>query len=175
MNEGIIFEKKCIVKLQQLGFTDVQGTPITDYGADIIAYHKGAKYIFQCKYCKQKQGVSAVQEILTAKQFYQADKCAVISHSGYTNQAYRLAKPNFILLISEEELFNSNNIDSLFVDGIMQMQSITPITHNYDIIKEFEMTKQRLGHTPALSDLDKTLRYKINKQYKPKNGLTKNG
>ena len=166
MNKGIIFENKCIVKLQQLGFTDVQETPITDYGADIVAYYKGVKYIFQCKYCKQKQGVSAVQEILTAKQFYQADRCAVVSRSGYTNQAYKLAKPNFILLISEEELFNSNEIHSLFIDSINQMQSIKPITHNYDIIQEFERTKQALGHTPTLPELDKTLRYRINKQYK---------
>lgn len=166
MNEGIIFEKKCIVKLQQLGFTDVQDTPITDYGADIIAFYNGVKYIFQCKYCKQKQGVSAVQEILTAKQFYQADKCAVISHTGYTNQAYRLAKPNFILLISEDELFCADSINSLLVGGICQMQSVTPITHDYNIIQEFEKTKQALGHTPTLPELDKTLRYRINKQYK---------
>ena len=114
MNEGILFEQRCVEKLNKLGFTNVKSTPITDYGADIIAYSDGIKYIFQCKYCKQKQGVSAVQEVLTAKHFYQAHRCAVISHSGYTRQAYNLAKPNFILLITETELFRAQSIDLLF-------------------------------------------------------------
>ena len=165
MNDGILFEQRCIEKLKQLGFNKVQATPITDYGADIVAYYNGAKYIFQCKYWKHKQGVSAVQEVLAAKQFYQADRCAVISHAGYTDQAYKLAKPNFILLINEEVLFQANDIGSLFVDELTNMQSVKPITHNYDVIKEFELIKHRLGYVPTLSELDKTLRYKINKQY----------
>ena len=137
MNEGILFEQKCIKKLRILGFNNVQATPITDYGADIIAYSDGIKYIFQCKYCKQKQGVSAVQEILTAKHFYQAQRCAVISHSGYTKQAYNLAKPNFILLITETELFSTQSIDSLFTGGIAHLNTAKPVIHDYDIIKEF--------------------------------------
>lgn len=166
MNEGIIFEQHCIAKLKLLGFDNVQSTPITDYGADIIAYNDGVKYIFQCKYCKQKQGVSAVQEILTAKHFYQAHRCAVISHSGYTRQAYNLAKPNFILLITETELFNARDFDSLFTSGIESLNTAQPIIHDYDIIAEFNAAKHLLGRIPTLPELDKSLRYRINKQYK---------
>lgn len=166
MNEGIVFERRCIEKLQQLGFVNVQATPITDYGADIIAYNDGIKCIFQCKYCKQKQGVSAVQEILTAKHFYQAHKCAVISRSGYTRQAYNLAKPNFILLITETELFSARSIDSLFADGIELLNAAKPIVYDYDIITEFNAIKHSLGRTPTWPELDKSLRYRINKQYK---------
>lgn len=166
MNEGILFEQRCVEKLNKLGFDNVQSTPITDYGADIIAFSNGIKYIFQCKYCKQKQGVSAVQEILTAKHFYQADKCVVISHSGYTKRAYNLAKPNFILLITEPELFKAISIESLFTNSIEYLGSVRPIIHDYDIITEFNIAKDSLGRTPSLPELDKSLRYKIRKQYK---------
>lgn len=166
MNEGILFEQRCVEKLNKLGFDNVQSTPITDYGADIIAYSDGIKYIFQCKYCKQKQGVSAVQEILTAKHFYQAQRCAVISHSGYTKQAYNLAKPNFILLITETELFSTQSIDSLFTGGIAHLNTAKPVIHDYDIITEFNEIKNSLGRTPSLPELDKGLRYRIRKQYK---------
>ena len=166
MNEGILFEQRCVEKLNKLGFTNVKSTPITDYGADIIAYSDGIKYIFQCKYCKQKQGVSAVQEVLTAKHFYQAHRCAVISHSGYTRQAYNLAKPNFILLITETELFRAQSIDLLFAGGIEHLKVTKPVIHDYDIITEFNEIKNSLGRTPSLPELDKSLRYRINKQYK---------
>lgn len=166
MNEGILFEQRCIEKLNKLGFDNVQSTPITDYGADIIAFRDGVKYIFQCKYCKQKQGVSAVQEILTAKHFYQAHRCAVISHSGYTRQAYNLAKPNFILLITGTEFFNAKDFEALFARGVELLGTAKLVIHDYDIISEFNEIKNSLGRTPTLPELDKSLRYRINKQYK---------
>ncbi len=163
MNIGIEFEQKCIAKLREIGFENVSGTPITDYGADIIAYRQNIKYIFQCKYVKVKQGVEAVQEIMTAKHFYSADKCAVISHSGFTRQAYNLAKPNLVSLIDEGTLFYATNIDTLADDIFSVANYVTD--HDYDVIQEFEKTKRKYGRTPILPELDKTLRYKIYKNY----------
>lgn len=163
MNIGIEFEQRCIDKLREIGFENVSGTPITDYGADIIAYRQNIKYIFQCKYVKTKQGVDAVQEIMTARNFYSADKCAVISHSGFTRQAYNLAKPNLVSLIDEETLFSASNIDALAEDIFSVVNYVTD--HDYDIIQAFESTKKKYGRTPTLPELDKTLRYKINKTY----------
>lgn len=163
MNIGIEFEQKCIAKLRELGFENVSGTPITDYGADIIAYRQGVKYIFQCKYVKTKQGGNAVQEIMSAKFFYKADKCAVISHSGFTPQAYNLAKPNLVSLINEETLFAATDIDTLAEDIFSVVKQV--VDHDYDIIQWFEKTKAEYGRTPCLLELDKTLRYKIKKKY----------
>lgn len=163
MNIGIEFEQRCIAKLREIGFENVFGTPINDYGADIIAYRQNVKYIFQCKYVKSKQGVEAVQEIMTARNFYSADKCVVISHSGFTRQAYNLAKPNLVSLIDEETLFSATNVDTLTDDIFSVAQYV--IDHDYDIIQEFEKTKKIYGRTPILSELDKTLRYKIKKKY----------
>lgn len=163
MNIGIEFEQKCIAKLREIGFENVSGTPNTDYGADIIAYRQNVKYIFQCKYVKVKQGVEAVQEIMTARYFYSADKCAVISHSGFTRQAYNLAKPNLVSLIDERTLFSATNIDTLADDIFSVANYVTD--HDYDIIQEYEKTKKKYGRTPTLPELDKTLRYKIYKKY----------
>lgn len=84
MNIGIQFEQECIKRLKLLGFENVMGTPINDYGADIVAFYNNDKYIFQCKYHQRKQGVSSIQEVLAAKLYYDAHKCVVISHIGFT-------------------------------------------------------------------------------------------
>lgn len=142
MNIGIEFEQRCIAKLREIGFENVSGTSINDYGADIIAYRKNIKYIFQCKYVKAKQGVKAIQEIMTARLFYSADKCAVISHSGFTRQEYNLAKPNLVSLIDEATLFSATNIATLADDMLSMANYVTD--YDYDIIQEFEKTKKNM-------------------------------
>lgn len=83
-------------------------------------------------FVKTKQGVNAVQEIMSAKFFYKADKCAVISHSGFTPQAYNLAKPNLVSLINEETLFAATHIDTLAEDIFSVVTQA--VDHDYDII-----------------------------------------
>lgn len=165
MNIGIEFENRCIAKLREIGFENVSGTSNNDYGADIVAYHKNIKYIFQCKYHQAKQGVKAVQQVMAARLLYSANKCVVISHSGFSRQAYILAKSDLVSLIDEETLFAATDIDS-FVKELSVGSFINHIKeHDYDIIKEFEKAKEQYGRTPTLPELDKTLRYKINHVY----------
>ena len=167
MNKGIEFEQKCISKLTELGFDNISSTPTsTDYGVDIIAYHNNLKYIFQCKDWKKKPGEVAVREILAAKQLFKADRCAVISNTGFTEQAYRLAKPNFILLITGNDFFNAVSLSDLFNENMASTSNHILVNHDYNIISEFEQLKNQLGHTPTLDELGKTLRYKIRNQYK---------
>lgn len=167
MNKGVLFEQQCIEKLVQIGFERVSPTPeSTDYGVDIIAYHHNLKYIFQCKDWKKRPGESAVREILAAKQLFEANRCVVISKTGFTEPAYKLAKPNFIILIKGDDLFNAVNIFDLFEKSFEPIQEVVPINHNYSIIYEFEKLKIQLGDTPSLDELGKSLRYQIKKQYK---------
>lgn len=161
VNKGLAFEKKCLEKLQELGFNALL-TKHTDYGADIVASDGNIKYVFQCKYVKSKQGVSSVQEVLTAKHFYNANICGVISESGFTIQAYQLAKPNFIYLLTSNEFFNlqdKNKLVSVSIDKLSQ------VSFNYDIIKAYENLKEQIKQTPTWAQLDKTLRYQIKKEY----------
>lgn len=165
-NKGIEFEKKCINKLKELGFQNVSDTRISgDYGGDIVACLDKIKYIFQCKDVSKRQGVHAVQEILGAKSIYKANKCVVISSSGFTPNAYNLAKANFVLLLKSDDLFNAKDINTLLGDAIINVGNANIITHNYKIIDEFHKTKNEIGHTPTLPELNKTLRYRIMKDY----------
>ena len=165
-NKGIEFEKKCINKLKELGFQNVSDTRISgDYGGDIVACFDQIRYIFQCKDISKRQGVHAVQEILGAKNIYEANKCVVISSSGFTPNAYTLAKANFVLLLKSDDLFNAKDINTLLGDAIINVGNANIITHNYNIIEEFYKTKNEIGHTPTLPELNRTLRYRIRKDY----------
>ncbi len=169
LQKGLDFEKRCEDKLKQLGFTGVSLTKWTDFGADIVAMDGGIKYIFQCKSVKSKQGLKAVQEILTAKYFYNANRCGVISDSGFTPQAHKLAKPNYCYLFTSDEFFNLEDKNSFVTDGI---DKLSQVGFDYDIIKNYENLKQKLGgKTPTLKQLDKSLRYQINKKYKNYSGF----
>ena len=152
VNKGLAFEKKCLEKLQELGF-NTSLTKHTDYGADIVATDGNIKYVFQCKYVKSKQGVSAVQEVLTAKHFYSANICGVISESGFSTQAYQLAKPNFIYLLTSNEFFNLHDKSKLVSESI---DKLSQVSFNYDIIKAYEDLKQQIKQTPTWAPLDKT-------------------
>lgn len=162
VNIGIEFEKKCQEKLISIGFENVSMTNHTDYGADLIAYEGNIKYIFQCKIVKQKQGVKAVQEILGAKTFYKANKTVVISQSGFTKQATELAQTNLCYLISGDDFFSLKSKEE-FTN--ISIDSISSLEINYDLIQEYEKFKNKLGKTPTWRELDKTLRYKIKKDY----------
>lgn len=164
LKKGLDFEKKCEDKLKQLGFTDVSLTKWTDYGADVVANDRHIKYIFQCKNVKSKQGLRAVQEILTAKHFYSADRCCVISDSDFTPQAHNLAKPNYCYLLTSNEFFNLNDKSSFVTNSIDKLSNVS---FDYDIIKNYENLKQKLGDkTPTWEQLDKSLRHQIKKKYK---------
>jgi len=161
VNKGLAFERKCLDKLQELGF-DASLTKHTDYGADIVATDGGIKYVFQCKFVKSKQGVGSVQEVLTARHFYNANICGVISESGFTPQAYQLAKPNYIYLLTSSEFFSLLDKTKLVSESI---DKLSQVSFNYDIIKSYEKLKQQINKTPTWEELDKTLRYKIKKEY----------
>ncbi len=167
---GIEFEKKCKDKLISLKFDNVEMTKHTDYGADLIAYVNDIKYIFQCKLVKQTQGIKSVQEILGAKSFYKAHKTVVISQSGFTRQAQELAHVNLCFLISGEDFFS--------LESKKEFTNVTIDRHihydiNYDMVKEFENIREKLNKMPTWKELDKTLRYKIKKEYGNYTNFTK--
>lgn len=162
VKKGLDFEKKCLEKLKELGFADVKLTNHTDYGADIVAIDGKIKYIFQCKFVKRNQGVKSVQEILTAKHYYAAHRCVVVSESKFSQQAYKLAQPNYCYLITSIDFFNLQDRSLLVSDSI---DKLSQVGFNYDIIKSYEELKKKIGKTPTLQELDKTLRYRINKVY----------
>lgn len=62
-----------------------------DYGADLIVRKNGEKIIVQAKRYKGSVGISAVQEVIGAKEYYKGDKALVITNSYFTPAAKELA------------------------------------------------------------------------------------
>lgn len=92
--DGETYESYVGYKLAFGGWSEVTYTPLTgDYGADIIANDKdGKKTCIQCKRYENSVGVEAVQEVLAAKQYYNAERAIVATNSVLTSQAHNMAQ-----------------------------------------------------------------------------------
>lgn len=101
---GADFERFIISGLQEAGLV-VHDTPTSgDYGADLIFEYRGVRFAGQCKYYADRVGVQAVQEILGALGYYEADCGIVFTNAVYTQQARNLAEANGVLLLDGEAL-----------------------------------------------------------------------
>lgn len=76
-----------------------------DYGADLIIFHKSKKIVIQCKlYCNHSVGNSAIQEIFTATNYYNAGRGLVITNSYFSKPAINLAESSGIILWNRNTL-----------------------------------------------------------------------
>tara|TARA_Y100000034_G_scaffold135557_1_gene207992 strand:- start:6809 stop:7702 length:894 start_codon:yes stop_codon:yes gene_type:complete len=88
----------------------VQGTAGSgEQGVDVVYFYKNQKgdkkkVIVQCKHYSHKVSNSAIQEIHTARNLYNADKCKVITNNKFTEPAKTLAKSCHVELIDREGL-----------------------------------------------------------------------
>lgn len=97
--KGKEFEDYLRVLFLERGY-QVQMTPATrDYGADLILSKSGRRVAVQAKRYKKNVGLKAVQEVSTAKLHYKADECWVVTNSGYTEPAKKLAASNGVKLV----------------------------------------------------------------------------
>ncbi len=104
--KGIKFENKCIEILKSKGWK-VEETSITgDQGVDIIASVEGYRICIQCKDHIKSVGNRAVQEIAAGKIYWKGTHAILISNSGFTKSAIKLARANRVILISDKELVN---------------------------------------------------------------------
>jgi restriction system protein len=89
----------------------VQLTPRTgDHGADLIISANGVKIAVQAKFYTGSVGNSAVQEIYSAKDFYDADFAVVVTSSNYTAAAVLAAKKLNVLLAHESDIVDVINM-----------------------------------------------------------------
>lgn len=103
---GRKFEDYLKVLLSSRGY-NVTLTPASgDYGADLILSSKDKRIIVQAKRFKKKVGIKAVQEIASAKSYYNADECWVITNNFFTPNAIKLATSNRVKLIDRNELIS---------------------------------------------------------------------
>lgn len=108
---GIKTEQEVFSYLLSLGYK-VEQTPISsDYGVDIICIgRKGERVAIQIKNnqkTKSKTSVQAVMEVFAGSKYYDCDKCAVVSYTGYTENARKMADKLGVLLCNEKcELYD---------------------------------------------------------------------
>jgi HJR/Mrr/RecB family endonuclease len=60
--------------------------------------------VVQCKLYGQSVGNSAVQEVIAAREYYQATIAIVVSNATYTNSARQLASMANVILLHHDEI-----------------------------------------------------------------------
>lgn len=166
--KGVEFEKHCLNLLLQLGFASAEMTGRSgDQGSDILATYANTRYVFQCKDHRLKQGNWAIQEVLGSKSIYKASRAGVISRTSFTPSAIALARANYCLLLTSNDLEAAVARKETFADVISTytFPQTLQVEHNFDAIKKYEEVKKRVGRVPKRRDFDpKTLRY-IERKY----------
>jgi len=108
--KGIRFENYCLKILKQHGW-EVKETPKTgDQGVDLIASINDLRICIQCKDHEKAIGNKAVQEISAGKLFWKGTHAILVSKSGFTKSAQKLAKSNKVKLINEYQLKDLKNL-----------------------------------------------------------------
>lgn len=103
---GEEFEYYLKLRLERLGFK-VEMTPASnDYGADLFCFDNNGTIVVQVKRYEGNVGTAAVQEIVAAREYYNADGCVVITNSFFTINALNLAEANEVALIDRDDLLS---------------------------------------------------------------------
>lgn len=113
--DGKDFEKYLKAVFEEKGYKVKLTKDSGDFGADLVMYKKGGfeddkyklpeKVIVQAKRYTKNVGIEAVQQIVAAKGYYKADRCAVATNRYFTKAAKDLAKANEVILWDREFFF----------------------------------------------------------------------
>lgn len=102
--KGIEFEEYLKAVFEKKGYK-VEITPRSnDYGADLVCVGKGETVVVQAKRYEGNVGNSAIQEVVAAREYYDADRCIVVTNSYFTKNAVKLAEANDVELWDRNEL-----------------------------------------------------------------------
>ena len=108
--KGIIFENYCMEILKKNGWK-VKETPNTgDQGVDLVASIDNLRICIQCKNHKKPVGNNAVQEVSAGKLYWNGTHAVLVSKSGFTKSAQKLARANKVKLINDFELKDLENL-----------------------------------------------------------------
>lgn len=129
-----LFEASIASLYKKQGF-EVHLTPYSnDKGVDVVILKNGENYLIQAKQSKSIVGNEAIQEICTAKRYYEEmfnEKfdLMTITNNDYSTSAMILAKSNEIKLLNRhhlENLINQNNITIIDINKV-ESQRMTKI------------------------------------------------
>jgi HJR/Mrr/RecB family endonuclease len=121
-----LFEASIAALYKKQGF-EVYLTPYSnDKGVDVVVLKNGENYLIQVKQTKSLVGNEAIQEICTAKNYYENKfkeqfNLLTVTNNDYSSSAKILAKTNDI------QLFNRNNLENLINTNYITIQEINKI------------------------------------------------
>ena len=101
---GEDFEQVLKVHFEKIGYKASTTPKSNDYGADLIMEKNGSRIVVQAKRYNQKVGIGAIQEIIGAKAYYNANQAIVATNNFFTSNAINLAKSSGV------ELFDRNKL-----------------------------------------------------------------
>lgn len=97
---GFDFEELVAILFKILGYKTIKTKKTRDYGADLIIKNRKCSIALQCKlYFGHGVGNSAVQEISTAKKYYNTDFAMIVTNSTFTKSATALASSAGVILL----------------------------------------------------------------------------
>ncbi|TLS80662.1 restriction endonuclease [Photobacterium damselae] len=98
------YEDFCANLLNKNGWKIIPTAKSGDQGADVLAEKDDIRIVIQCKMYNNPVGNKSVQEVYSAKGFYEADLAFVVTNSTYTKSAQTLAGSLNILLLHHDDL-----------------------------------------------------------------------
>lgn len=123
-----LFEASIASLYKCQGF-EVYLTPYSnDKGVDVVALRNGENYLIQAKQTKSLVGNDAIQEICTAKKYYEDRfkeqfKLLTITNNNYSSSATLLAKSNDISLLNRDHLENLVIQNNITIQDINKIES----------------------------------------------------
>ncbi len=101
---GIQFEGFLAHLFLLMGFTQIELTPPTDQGGDLLCVSpSGESVAVQAKRWKGKLGNAAVQEVLGAMRHYRRSKGIVVTNSTFTRAAVQLAESDCDVTLCDKQ------------------------------------------------------------------------
>lgn len=123
-----LFEAAIAALYKQQGF-DVHLTPYSnDKGVDVVLLGDQANYLLQVKQTKTLVGREAIQEIYTAKTYYENKfnvkfKLTAVTNNDYSSTAIMLAQSNFVQLINRQQLIKMIDKHQISIKDINKIES----------------------------------------------------
>ncbi|MBU3173372.1 restriction endonuclease [Clostridium estertheticum] len=103
---GEEFELFLLAHYKNLGYKGRTTPKTNDYGADLVLTKDGKVIVVQAKRWNYKVGIEAVQQIIDAKTYYNADKCIVTTTNYFTPNAVNLASSANVSLCDRTKLLD---------------------------------------------------------------------
>lgn len=104
--DGFQFEDFLVEIFQTMGYDVKETKRSQDQGADLFVTRFGKNMVIQAKNYSGSVGNSAVQQVISAKTFYNCDEAMVVTNSYFTRSAIELAGSAMVRLIDRDELQN---------------------------------------------------------------------